>query len=320
MAQPLEALAEFHLSEYDAIKLLKDTGHLYCPEALEIGLVTDEDLHLLTLDHPIVKAGLRSYQTWFKPGLDEYSMRPVSFGGHDRPAEADGEVGEATAFVLTQPRCGCPDYYPPNAAMPEEMNWPEACRNEITTSYRMNLRGVTAQELEAAWNEASRTIERAIQVAFTLNLSAYPNTRIFAFAAALGNSVLADQYLARGRCNDALQGRFASNLTWNMQTLVTVILHERLHGIGLRHVQDPAATMFPSIHQASLGRRGAMNESDIAEALSRGYKRRTEQPQPPSPRPRFPAKITVAARIEMEDESQVYREELKPTANVTIEV
>lgn len=280
-----EYLAKWNLSVYDFLKMIYDFGHFLSPEALSVGEVREEELPSLDLDHPIVLAAVRSYQEWFKPQLDELAGRIKTFGGLGRPAIADGEVGPATAELMTFPRCGVSDYLP---AIIGEANWPEACRHEITTSYKMILPGLTPERLRALWLESDANWSRELELMFRYEDGSYPNTRIYAFAANLGGNVLADQYLAQGSCTVRLQGRFDSNRTWSETLFTATCTHEHGHALGLGHLQDPLATMYPSVTQASMSRRGAPNGSDLREMIALGYKRRTSPPVPPEPIPPVP--------------------------------
>lgn len=273
-----EILADWGMSETDVITMLFQFGHFYSPEALAVELVEEKDLPRLTLDDPVTQAAIRSYQKFFKSDLDQFTMRAESFGGFRRESVADGKLDEPAVELLTMPRCGVPDYAHPEA---EQANWPDSCRNEITTSYRMTLPGVNAAQLEALWREADGHWEKEFQLSMPLRLSDYPNTRIFAFAANLPGSVLADQYLATGNCGSRLQGRFDIR-DWTSTLLVTTIAHEHGHALGLGHLNNNLATMYPSITNASMSRRGAPHSSDIQAMLNLGYRRRTA-PQPPPP-------------------------------------
>lgn len=261
------------------IKRLFKFGHFYSPIALAVGEVKDKDLKNLTSNDAVVQAAVRSYQEWFEPQLSLLTMRSPEFGGHKRPAEPDGDAGPNTRELLTFPRCGMPDYLNPASGM-EEANWPESCRNEITTSYRMSLTGISEDQLKALWLEGDGNWEKPFALQMPMRLGDYPNTRIHASRANLGGSVLADQYLAQNQCNIRLPGRF-DNRTWSPVLLVTTITHEHGHGLGLNHLRDSQATMYPSITSASMARRGAPNGSDVEAMLRLGYKRREGPPPPP---------------------------------------
>lgn len=266
------------------IQLLWQYGHFFSPEAMAVGSVQETDLPTLTLQDAVVMAAVHSYQKFFKADLDQLTMRAVEFGGHRRESIPDGDVGPSTVDLLKLPRCGVADFLPATES-PLEANWPTACRNEITTSYAPNMAqqiGVPVATLEALWKEADANWEREFELQMPLRLGDYPNTRIFAFAANLQGSVLADQYLATGNCGFRSQGRVDVR-DWTSQLLVTTLSHEHGHALGLNHLNNSLALMYPSIHAASLARRGAPHESDIAAMVALGYRRRTSPPAPPAP-------------------------------------
>lgn len=286
-------LAEWAMSAFDFLSLLFRFGHFHSPSALERGMVSKEDLAGLTLDHPIARAAIKSYQEWFKPKLDSLAIRSPEYGGLGRPATPDGDVGPATAELLTFPRCGMPDY-----SLAEQANWPEACRQQITTSYQMTLNGLSADQLRAYWVASDKNWEDVLELKFIFSPENYPNTRIFAFAASLGGSVLADQYLAQNNCNVRLQGRFGSNRTWNQQLFMATCTHEHGHALGCSHLNDPQATMYPSVTNSSMNRLGAPNNTDIEAMVALGYRRKSvTPPTPPTPNPTPPSPVPPAASL-----------------------
>lgn len=284
------------IGDQELIQKLVDTGHCYAPEVLALGGFPG-DLSKLTLADPVVKLAVRSYQDWFKADLDRLTMRAASYGGHNRAAIADGDVGDCTRLLLTLPRCGCPDYQHP-AAIVEEGNWPEQCRKEITTSYRMSLSGISDSQLAALWQEADKNWSDVLDVGFQFRPQDYPRTRFHAKAERMGGSILAWHQLAVSDCSAYLAGAYDTR-TWNPVLLVTTITHEHGHGLGFEHTRDPESTMYPSINQAAERRRGRPNETDLREALRRGYRREGPEPEPEppdgpeDPRPPRPGKWTI---------------------------
>lgn len=267
------------------LELVFRFGHFYSPHALSHGLVAEKDLAKLTPADPVAKAAIRSYQRLFQADLDRLSLRAPEFGGHNRAASADGDPGPATVDLLNLPRCGVPDFRHPEQAILEG-NWPDECRREITTSYQMELSGVTPADLAALWVEADRNWESALDVGFRFVPESYPNTRFHAHKEAMRGGILAWHQLATNNCNARLPGAYNSTVTWNSALLVTTITHEHGHGLGFDHVSNAQATMYPSITQASMGRRGAPHAADLAEAVRQGYRERTTPvPGPDHPEP-----------------------------------
>lgn len=268
------------MNAYEIVSQLWRYGHFFSPAALNVTLVFEEDLPSLRLSDDVVREAARSYQEWFKDELDQLTLRAGDFGGHRRESIADGDIGPSTIDLLRMPRCGQSDYMRPGQAL--EANWPEQCRMDITTSYRMNLSGLSAGQVQDLWVEADGWWEQALKVKLPLRLSNYPNTRVFAFAASLPGSVLADQVLAYNDCSARLRGRFDTR-QWSDRLFVTTVTHEHGHALGLGHLRDNQATMYPSITQASMSRRGRPNNSDVQAMLGLGYERNTDPPDPPDP-------------------------------------
>ena len=299
-------------SERKVIQRLWDFGHFWSTEALEVDLVREDQLDNWTLELPVVKAAARSYQEWFIDDLHQLTLRDPAFGGHRRMAIADGDVGSSTFDLLNHSRCGCPDFTHPEAAT-EEANWPDACRFEITAArhprFDRDIRGVSPEQVQSVWLEWARNWERALKLKFDIRPSdEYDTARIFHFLAQLGGSILADQMLATGSCRFRSRGRVDIR-TWTEVLLVGTMSHEIGHALGLDHLRNNLATMFPSIHRATLERRGAPHSSDIAAAVRLGYQRQTE-PQPPAPQPPpTPPRIPEVQRFdgEVEIDNRLYR-------------
>lgn len=250
------------------IEYLDRFGYFESPAALAIDHVTDPSK--LTMKDAVVRAAVVELQQFFEHELNDLVWRE-----HSRSLDINGDSGPATEKLITHDRCGHPDFQ----MVSEPAKFPNSCLN-ISTSYRMSLNGLSDDQLQRLWVEADKNISDAINLSFTLKLDEYPNTNIYAFEAALGGSVLADQYLSQGRCSDRLRGRF-DNRRWNEVLFVTTCTHEHIHAAGYGHTNDPNATSYPSIGEPAMRRRGALNGTDIRALLSLGYKRRTTPPPKP---------------------------------------
>ena len=254
------------------IERLDRFGYFHAPGVCEPDRPFDE----LTRDSESVKQAIAVYQWVFEPDLSTLTRKY-----HGRAAVVDGDAGAATwDLIVNTPRCGHPDFFPSSAAV-QEARFPDSCRESITTSYKMQLRGLSDSELMELWIRADQNWADAINVSFVLKKESYPNTNIYAFEAALSGSVLADQYLSQGGCGNRLRGRF-DNRTWSRALFLATCTHEHGHALGYGHVtRDRNAIMYPSIHQNGMARGGTPNESDIRAMLSLGYKRRVGKPDKP---------------------------------------
>ena len=184
---------------------------------------------------------------------------------------------------MGHPRCGCPDYFHPDSENKEGLqksvekgNWPDQCRNEITTSRNFDrLRGLTKEETNGVFTDSCHELSTRLVIEMVVDDASYPNTRIYVKLANLSGSVLADQYLAISDCGYRSQGRMDIR-DWTRKLATAVRIHEDLHALGANHVPDGISTMNPSITQACIEREGRLVEGDIEEAIRIGYTVREE--------------------------------------------
>lgn len=274
-------------------------GHAHNPE-MPAG-ITEADLDRLTMTDEPARVMIRSYQSFFKPRLDELSLQI-----HHRAAIVDGEVGPAFAALLEEPRCGFPDYPYPEGILPAsaEANWPTACRGQLKFGRAFaNVPNMSPEDTAKAW-QAVANIWTAALADLEMDPLAHgisAGAHIFARLEALAGSTLAYSYLAQNSCKVQLAQAYNTKTKWDLRLLTTVGTHEVGHALGSEHVQDPDATMFPSIHARSLARYGYPNASDLRSMVSLGYKssglprpddavlflprKQTPTPTPPRPTP-----------------------------------
>ena len=236
----------------------------------------------LTLEDKEIKEAIQSYQQWFEPRLNELALQ-----FHGREAIADGEIGPAFAQLLTEPRCGCPEFHrKPNEISQHnqnpdplfsraEANWPKTCRNKlkINKSFK-KLPGLTEEDTTRVWIAVANitthsyidmTCKYRPDLVDPLQLDVYSRLK------RLPGSTLAWNYLATNRCDVTLDAAYDSLTNWSLQMAVATASHEHHHGWGHNHVRDPQALMYPSINRASRERWGFPNNTDMIQANRLGY-------------------------------------------------
>ena len=266
------------LTDREIIDLLYKYGHFRCPEMG--GSPEAGEIRSMAIKDKAVKTALQSYQEWFADDLDQLCMMV-----HHRDAVIDGEIGPATRLLMNLPRCAVPDYPIEEAA---SRNWPKDCRGNITTNYKMTLKGLSQQDIRDLITESHNQWNRAIDVRMRLDQEAGSNVKIYTQAEDLSGSTLAWSHLARGSCSSRLSQRFDLRRNWSGNMFITVKTHEDGHALGANHVKDSSATMYPSINKAARGRRGYPNKTDLQEMDRIGYKvsgAPTPDPGDPDPRP-----------------------------------
>jgi hypothetical protein len=88
-------------------------------------------------------------------------------------------------------------------------------------------------------------------------------------------------------CAVNLEQRVNILVRWTVRYLQAVMAHEDGHALGLQHINDPKALMYPYARPELW----LPQEADIAALVRLGYERRDGQPPPPPPPP--PGKVSV---------------------------
>ena len=279
-------------------------GHFFNPEEADAMSAQSHTSSLTLHDRPAISA-IKSYQTLFKATLDDLVVK------HHLRSEslADGLIGPATLELLTLPRCGVPDY-----GSEQEANWPNDCRGQLTAGRDFkSLPGMSTADTEKVWHAIANNWTAALS-----DLSITPvtetdqhKTDFWARLKRLSGGTLAWHELAVSRCDVTLDGAWDNDRTWSLVFAATTGTHEIGHGLGLHHVADGAALMYPLINSHARARRGWPNSSDLKQAQRLGYdveegavqpagellfrpRRHAPQPeQPKPPRVTFPDAVKV---------------------------
>jgi len=154
----------------------------------------------------------------------------------------DDVVGPITSTLMTQPRCGCPDYQP--SRPPEEASWPRSCL-DVGVAYRLQL-NLDSDAVGSAWSTALNIWNESCGINLEL-IESMQEAQIWAKSGPLPGSTLAWSYLPNGNCRENLEQKYDSEQQWNHDFLGKVVLHEIGHALGLTHSRRKADIMYPTI-------------------------------------------------------------------------
>lgn len=215
---------------------------------------------------------------------------------HGRPAVADGQIGLVTAALMNERHCMVSDF-----ANAEEARWPDACVMAIMISWNFNqFPGLSPEDTRRAWESLSQ-YEQLFEMACPRKPEEYPNTRVYAALQALPGSVLAWSNLATNNCSFRAQQAYDSTINWSLKLAIGTVRHEVGHAFGMNHTpSDPDSVMYPSMRGQT-----ELNQTDIAQMVRLGYKRRTDPPVPPPPPP-GPHRLVHRGSVESFIGSQSY--------------
>lgn len=262
------------MNHSEILRLLWKYGHFRSPAFPELHNVSKDDVMKLSEADKEFQQAVQSYQGYFVPVLDELCLAI-----HGRLCVVDGSVGPATEYLVEKiPRCNHPDYDVPEDEelaplwARAEANWPGTCRGNLFTGRSFDaLPGMTKEDTDGVFWAACHNWTEAIADLSMSPTRVQSESAFWAGLEKMRGSTLAWSYLAQNRCDTRLSQAYNSGVNWNRRLATTVKTHEDGHALGLNHVNNASATMYPSITNVSQSRYGYAHASDIAAMKAIGY-------------------------------------------------
>ncbi len=197
---------------------------------------------------------LFAYQAW-------YGLQP------------DGIIGPVTSSLLSERRCGVPDF-----AGAEEAQWPRSCM-AVPVAY--DFSSIDPDIAAQAWRLGVKFWNDICGIELRIG-GFLSDAWIWATDGPLPGPTLAWSELARDRCDDRLEQRYDTTISYTVDFLAKIIAHELGHAIGHQHSSDRRDLLFPSIGNAPFS--SYPGRGDVFEALKR-YGEPTAPPSPPDKEP-----------------------------------
>jgi hypothetical protein len=233
------------MHDTDIIQLLWDTGHFRNPDRMTD--VQEDDLKDLTLDDPVVKEAVASYQEFFK---DEYE----GFGKltMQRSVQVDGVIGPATMELFSMERCGCPDFET-TAQATGSGSWPSGCHSEFPSNHAVTV-SVDKRRMPRFLNDSFESIwDRVVECYADIGMALIrkdgatrPNIEFY--WTNLPGSTIGLAIVPNGPgCRSAIWCRYdvGYNPRDTFNQWARLIAHEIGHNMSLRHTRG--GVMNPSI-------------------------------------------------------------------------
>lgn len=221
------------------------------PDLQALLTATDKELSLITPSDTLYKDAAASIQA-SDANLDTFTQ-----AFHGRLSVADGDVGPATLALIKTPRCGCPDFPDPNAAMGEG-GWP-SCDPEHPGVHSIRIH-LDTSKANSHWKNKLGVVMRAgkkisaeigLHVRFLVDTGDDDVEESITWGSISGNTIGWNYLPKPDTCLQVLDGKIDNGYKANDKYSSILCIHEWLgHGIGLPHTRG--GIMNPSIINTDL--------------------------------------------------------------------
>ena len=256
------------MTDKELIRQLWDYGHFFNPKYPECQTVKESDLESLTIDDPRVQQASESFKEFMLPeGMETAAV----------------DVKELAA----EPRCQCPDFLPPHAAVGSG-GWPQPCQKG-GVKIHFNTSGMPSS-VASRWEEIKRKVIAAyaeiglklVEVATAAEANIYQTWQV------LAGSTIGLAEFNNESCSDRVFCKLDPGYTGYIASLLA---HEIGHNCNLNH-RSQGGIMHPSIQPDPnpFTWKGDPSEGDLRKMYG-GEPITPEPPPPPGPGPTPPTLI-----------------------------
>lgn len=224
------------VTDTQLIDRLWQLGHFFSPEALAVDKVQEGDLGKLSVDDKVVKAAVRSMQTFMSPVMDHLTMKlgqPIG--------SYTGDVDEPTRLLMEVPRCGEPDFHDPDKLKAiGQGSWPQPCQKAGVKVHLNKSRMPSQIQIDAVMADVVAAYAAIGLKLVFVNTAQEANIQVF-WTPLIGSTIGIAEF-NNGSCSNQVTCKLDTGYAGYMRSLIA---HEMGHNCNLQHTRG--GIMNPSI-------------------------------------------------------------------------